>query len=481
MSVRPRVVIVGAGFAGLNAAKALNHAPVDVLMIDQNNYHTFQPLLYQLATAGLDASDVAHQVRSIFRRQGNLHFRQGTVDGIAWEAKEVSLAGGARLPFDYLILCAGAVYNDFGVPGVRRYGFMIKSLTEATALRSHILRRLEEASADPAAILRGALTFVLVGAGPTGVEMAGALMELFDRALPPDFPELDIVERVRVVMLEMTGKVLPPFGPASQRYAESVLRRRGVDVRLGATVAEVGPQEVRLTSGESIRTQTLIWAAGVRSHPLAEALGLELTKGYRIKVEPDLSLPGRPDAFVAGDLAGAVDEDGALYPQLAPVAMQQGRHAARMVKASLAGGDRTRFHYADRGIMAIIGRNAGIAELSRRLGGFRMRGLTGWLGWLFLHLLYLPGFKNRVDTLLTWIYNYLTYDRHARLILESAPGPAELADRRHDLTGSGEALDSPPSTGRPRADPRPPGEEREREAQDRDPDQDGQHTKTSGA
>ena len=448
MPNRPRVIIVGAGFAGLNAAKALKGAPVDVLIVDQHNYHTFQPLLYQLATAGLDAADVAHQVRNIFRRQRNVQFRQGTVDGVDWDAGEVSLKEGARLAFDYLILGAGAIYNDFGVPGVKRYGYLIKSLSEANTLRSHILRQFEAASADPSTVERGALTFVLVGAGPTGVEMAGALVELFDRALPPDYPELDVVDRARVVMLEMTDRVLPPFGPRSQRYAESVLRRRGVDVRLNATVNEVGADEVTLESGESIRTRTLIWVAGVRGHPLAEALDLEMSKGYRIRVEPDLSIPGHPEAFVAGDLAGAEDEEGDLYPQLAPVAIQQGRHAARMVLASLEGRERRRFHYADRGMMAIIGRNAGIAELSRRFGGFRMRGLVGWLGWLFLHLLYLPGFKNRVDTLLNWVYNYLTYDRHARLILESAPSPAEVADHEGALATSDQALGQPPSNKR---------------------------------
>jgi NADH dehydrogenase len=441
---RPRVIIVGAGFAGLNAAKELKHAPVDVLIVDQHNYHTFQPLLYQVATAGLDVSDVAHQVRDIFRRQSNVRFRQGTVSGVDWNAKELELADGARLPFDSLILAAGAVYDDFGVPGVKRYGYMIKSVTEANTLRSHILRRFERASADPSQIDGGALTFVLVGAGPTGVEMAGALVELFDRVVPLDFPELD-ASKTRVIMLEMTDRVLPPFGPRSQRYTERVLRRRGVDVRLGAKVSEVREAEVVLDSGETIPTHTLIWVAGVRGHPLVEALGLELGKGHRIPTEGDLSLPDHPDVFAVGDLSGAVDEDGKAYPQVAQVAIQQGRHAARMVRRSLDGQPRERFHYADRGMMAIVGRNAGIAELSRRLGGLKLRGFVGWLGWLFLHLLYLPGFKNRVSTLVNWIYNYLTYERHARLILESAPSPAEVADREGTLATQEEALGEPPS------------------------------------
>ena len=445
MPTRPRVIIVGAGFAGLNAAKELKHAAVDVLIVDQHNYHTFQPLLYQVATAGLDVSDVAHQVRDIFRRQGNLRFRQGTVSGVDWHAKELLLEDGARLEYDYLILAAGAVYTDFGVPGVKRFGYMIKSLSEANTLRSHILRRFERASADPSLVDRGALTFVLVGAGPTGVEMAGAMVELLDRIVPLDFPELD-ASKPRVILLEMADRVLPPFRPRSRRYAERVLRKRGVDVRLQTRVAEVRANEVVLASGETLPTQTLIWAAGVRGHPLAEALDLELTKGQRIRTEEDLSLPGHRDAFAVGDLSGAVDESGTPYPQVAQVAIQQGRHASRMVRASLGGAPRRPFHYADRGMMAIVGRNAGIAELSRRLGGFALRGLVGWLGWLFLHLLYLPGFKNRVSTLVSWLYNYLTFERHARLILDSAPSPAEVADREGRLTTPEEARATSPSS-----------------------------------
>jgi NADH dehydrogenase len=441
---RPRVIIVGAGFAGLNAAKELKHAPVDVLIVDQHNYHTFQPLLYQVATAGLDVSDVAHQVRDIFRRQQNLRFRQGTVSGVDWAARELELADGARLAFDSLILAAGAIYDDFGVPGVKRYGYMIKSVSEANTLRSHILRRFERASADPSLVDEGALTFVLVGAGPTGVEMAGALVELFDRVVPLDFPELD-ASKARVILLEMTDRVLPPFDPRSQRYAERVLRRRGVDVRLGAKVSEVRATEVVLDSGETIPTHTLIWVAGVRGHPLAEALGLELGKGYRVPTRGDLSLPDHPDVFAVGDLSGALDEAGHPYPQVAQVAIQQGRHAARMVRRSLEHEPRQRFHYADRGMMAIVGRNAGIAELSRRFGALKLRGFVGWLGWLLLHLLYLPGFKNRVSTLVNWIYNYLTYERHARLILESAPSPGEVADREGALASQEEALDTLPA------------------------------------
>lgn len=425
MRTHPRVIIIGAGFGGLYAAKALRNAPVDLLLIDRHNYHTFQPLLYQVATSELDAGDIAHQVRGIFRNQKNFRFRQGNVALIDKDAKQVELDSGERLPFDYLITAPGAIYNDFGVPGVREHSFVLKTLDRATALRSHILEQFERAAAHPELVEQGALTFVLVGAGPTGVEMAGALSELFERVLPRDYPELDL-RLARIVLVEAGGAVLPPFGTASQRYAERVLRHRGVDVRLGATVAEARGDAVVLRSGELIPTHTIIWAAGVRANPLAETLGTELVRGYRLRVEPDLSLPGHRDIFAIGDVAAPTapqaDEDAHPYPQLAQVAIQSGKHAAGMIVRRMQGRPGQPFVYRDLGNMAIVGRNAGIAELSQRFFNVKMRGFLGWLGWLFLHLVYLPGFRNRFSTLTSWAYNYVTYDRHARLILTPVHG-----------------------------------------------------------
>jgi NADH dehydrogenase len=416
---------VGAGFGGLNAAKALKHAPVDVLMVDTNNFHTFQPLLYQVATSALDAGDVAHQVRSIFERQKNFRFRQGTVTGVDTDARQVELADGARIDYDYLILAAGAVYNDFGTPGVTEHGFVLKSLARSVALRNHVLRRFERAATDPTLVERGELTFVIVGAGPTGVEMAGALVELFQRVLPADYPELDL-RLARVVLLEAGPEVLPPFEPVTRRYTERVLRRRGVDVRLSATMAEATDAGVTLRSGEFIPSRTLIWAAGVKAHPLAEALDTELTRGSRVVVEPDLSLPSRPETFVVGDLAGSTDREGRPLPQVAQVAIQGGKHAAKTIVRRIQGLEGEPFKYHDLGSMAIIGRNAGVADLSRTFFNINLRGFVGWLGWLFLHLVYLPGFRNRFSTLFSWAYNYLTLDRHARLIVDygTSEGPA---------------------------------------------------------
>ncbi len=418
---RPRVIIVGAGFAGLNTAKALKHAPVDVLLIDAHNFHTFQPLLYQVATAALESGDIAHQVRNVFRHQANLRFRMGRVTGVDYDAKQVELEDGDLLPYDFLVLANGAVYNDFGTQGVREHAFVLKDLDKAVKLRGHVLSRFERAAVDPSLIDEGALTFVIVGAGPTGVEMAGALVELFQRVLPPEYPELDL-RVARVVLVEMGPEVLPTFGPGSRRYAERVVRQRGVDVRLRSAVVSVTDEGITLKSGEFIPCQTVIWAAGVRGHPLGEELGVPLERGFRVPVEPDLSLPGRPDVFVVGDLSGAKDAGGAPLPQVAQVAIQGGRHAARTIVKRLQGRQAEPFVYRDLGNMAIIGRSAGVAELSPRLLGLRLRGFVGWLGWLFLHLIYLPGFRNRLSAFVSWAYNFFTYDRHARLILAMGPG-----------------------------------------------------------
>lgn len=443
---RPRVIVVGAGFGGLNAAKALRHAPVDVLLIDAHNYHTFQPLLYQVATAALDAGDIAHQVRNVFRHQRNVRFRMGRVTDVDYDAKEVVLEDGERLPYDYLVLANGAVYNDFGTAGVREHAFVLKDLDKAVKLRGHILSRFEAAAVDPTLVDKGALTFVIVGAGPTGVEMAGALVELFQRVLPPEYPELDL-RVARVVLVEMGPEVLPPFGQGSRRYAERVLRQRGVDVRLRSAVVSVTADGITLKSGEFIPCQTVIWAAGVRGHPLGEELGVELERGFRVPVEPDLSLPGRPEVFVVGDLAAAKDAEGRLLPQVAQVAIQGGKHAARSIVKRLQGRQAEPFVYRDLGNMAIIGRSAGIAELSRRLLGIRMRGFLGWLGWLFLHLIYLPGFRNRLSAFVSWAYNFFTYDRHARLILAMGPGRGfPLPEEDRPAPAEGEA--APPAAAR---------------------------------
>jgi NADH dehydrogenase len=412
---RPRVVVVGAGFGGLAAAHALRRAPVEVLLVDRVNYHTFQPLLYQVATAGLEAAAIARAVRAILRSQRNFSFRLGTVSGADLLRREIRFEDGDRLAYDHLVLAVGATTADYGIPGVAEHGFGLKSLTDAIRLRSHVLECFESASRDPAEIDRGTLNFVIAGGGPSGVETAGALVELFAHVLSRDYPGVDVA-RARVVLLERDDRLLSAFHATSRTYALGELRRRGVEVRLGCTVVRAGPDEVVLAGGERIPTRTLLWAAGVRANPLAEHLGLERTNAGRAVVEPDLSLPGHPEVFAIGDLAGSRDEKGALHPQLAPVAIQGGRHVARAIEARLRGLPPPRFVYRDPGIMATIGRNAAVAELA---SGLRLRGWIGWIAWLALHLVQLIGFRNRALVLFDWTWSYFTYERGSRLIVRT--------------------------------------------------------------
>ncbi|MDQ3396416.1 MAG: NAD(P)/FAD-dependent oxidoreductase [Deinococcota bacterium] len=422
---KPHVVIVGAGFGGLMTARSLRRADVDITLIDKYNYHTFQPLLYQVATSALDPEEVAHSVRGIFHHQKNLAFRLGDVVGIDWQAKVLELSGGLNLTYDYLVLAVGASTNDFGVPGVKEHAFYLKTLPQAVRMRAHIITQFERADADPLLVAKGALTFVLVGGGPTGVEMAGSLVELFGQVLKKDYPNLD-VSQAKVILVEMTDRLLGPFHERSRQYALEVLRRRGVEVRLHEAVVKVTGDEVHLKSGEVLLAQTLIWAAGVRGNPLVEVLGLEQTRGARLAVNKDLSLPGHPEVFIIGDLAGSTDDEGNLHPQVAPLAKQGGKHVARQIERRLDG-ERIAdwFVYKDPGIMATISRNAAVAELP---GGIRFRGFIAWLAWLFLHLVFLIGFRNRMGVLINWAYSYFTYDRGARLIIDVVPDIPAYSD-----------------------------------------------------
>jgi NADH dehydrogenase len=417
----PRVVVVGGGFAGLAAVKTLSRIkpPVRTTLLEQHNYHLFQPLLYQLATGVVQPADIAHPVRGIIRRYRRAAVRMATVTGVDFDAREVLTQEGRSFPYDYLVLAAGATTNTFGIPGVEEYSFPLKTMPDALQLRAHLLRQFELADNDPSEVDRGAMTVVVVGGGPTGVEMAGALHELFKHVLVHDFPDLDI-NQARVVLLEATDHLLAPFHPSSRRHALETLERRGVEVRLGQAMERATPDQVQLKDGTAIPTRTLIWGAGVRAHPLADVLGLEQTRGGRIVVGDDLSVPGRPEVFVVGDLAGAGDGKGGLLPQVAQPAIQEAKHAAQQIEHSLQGTARTPFTYKDRGIMATIGRNAAVTELP---SGARFKGVLAWYMWLVLHLAYIVGFRSRVSVLVNWIWSYLTYDRHARIIVSVEPSP----------------------------------------------------------
>ena len=423
---RLQVVIVGAGFGGLAAARELADAPVDVTLVDRNNVHTFQPLLYQVATSGLASADVAYPVRGIVARQENLAFRQASVIGADLDARILHLQHEEHevedLPYDHLIVAAGATTNTFGIPGVDHHGFPLYNLADAVRLRNHVLERFEAADAEPALLDDGALTFVVVGGGPTGVEVAGALTELFHVVLRKDFRTLD-VSRARVVLVEMLPQLLGPFSRSSQAHARGALEQRGVEVRTGVQVARVRGNRVTFADGEELAAHTLVWAAGVKANPIGAALGLRTGRGGRIEVGPDLEVPDHPGVWAVGDVAAIVDahgRDGALLPQLAPVAIQSGRHVARQICCVAAGrpAPRAPFRYRDKGTMATIGRSRAVAELPL---GIKLRGFPAWLAWLGLHLVMLAGFRNRISVFANWAWNWLTYDRGPRLIFRSRP------------------------------------------------------------
>ena len=413
MNNRRTVVIIGAGFGGLAAARALARAPVDVILIDRNNYHTFQPLLYQVATAALDPEEIGHAVRGIFHGQSNFSFRMGTVNGVDWGKQQIQLEDGDAIRFDYLILSAGAETHYYDIPGVAQYAFPLKSMEEAVDLRSHIMHLFEKAAAFPELIGRGILNFVVVGGGPTGVEMAGALSEWFHAVLRKDYPDLDITQ-AGVFLVEAQDHILPAFDKQLRANALAALHKRGVQVLLNKAVATASVDSVTLSGGTVIPTQTIIWSAGIKGNSLSRLLGLPLTRGDRVVVDAALSVPDHPGVFAIGDMAACQDAQGRLLPQVAQVAIQGARHVARQIDRFLIGQPAETFVYRDPGSMATIGRNAAVVQLAN---GLKLTGFIAWLAWLFLHLIYLIGFRNRLNVLINWTWNYLTYDRSPRLIL----------------------------------------------------------------
>jgi NADH dehydrogenase len=409
-----RVAIVGAGFGGLNAARELDHADVEVTLVDRNNFHTFQPLLYQVATSGLNAADVAHPVRGVFWKQRNVTFRNASVTGVDWDERLLELDDGGPVPFDGLIIAAGAGTNFFGVPGAAEHAFPLYALSEALTLRNHLLERVELAAVHPEQAA-AALTWVIVGGGPTGVEVAGAMAELVNHVLEKDFPALDLDVSARIVLVELADRLLTPFDPKLSENARRTLEKRGVEVRLDQQVESVTDDEVCLRGGERLPTHTVVWAAGVKANGLVDVLGLEQGPGGRIVVEPTLAVPGHPNVYAVGDVALIPGEDGKPLPGVAQVAIQSGKHAARqLLRTSGRPGPPGPFRYKDKGIMATIGRRAAVAQFPN---GFTLRGTLGWWSWLGLHLVYLIGFRNRLSVMVNWTWNYFTWDRGPRLIL----------------------------------------------------------------
>ena len=411
LGARPRVVIVGGGFAGLQAAKALTDAPVRITLVDRRNHHLFQPLLYQVATAVLSPADIAHPIRSVLRDQSNVEVILDEVAAIDPTAKEVVLEDGGRLPFDYLILAAGANHAYFGHDEWEPYAPGLKSVEDALEIRRRILLSFEEAEREPDPARRKALmTFVIVGAGPTGVEMAGAIAEIARYSLARDFRHIDTRD-AKVILVEASTKLLAAFPERLSRHALQDLQRLGVDVRFGKPVTAIAPEAVTV-GDEIIPAHTVIWAAGVQASPLGRSLGVELDRAGRVLINPDLSVPGHPHTFVIGDMAALTDSRGRPLPGVAQVAMQQGVSAAANILRTIKGKPTRPFRYRDLGNMATIGRNSAIADVR----GLRLTGFIAWLAWALVHILNLIGFRNRVLVGLQWLWGYLTFQRGARLI-----------------------------------------------------------------
>jgi len=417
-TARKRVVIVGMGFGGMHAARELAGSQCEVLLLDRNNYHLFQPLLYQVATAGLEQESIAYPLRALIRNWYNLQFQMREVTGLDLDGKRVLTDKGA-VEYDYLILAGGSVTNFFGNAGVARHAFDLKRLADAERLRNAILTTFELAVQEAdAQKKRELLTFVVVGGGPTGVEFAGALAELIRYVFRKDYPSLRLAES-RVVLLEAAPTLLGAMPERLRRYAGQRLQQMGVEVRCNTLVADASEGEVRLGSGEIIASRTLFWSAGVKAAPLADLVPGTKGPGGRVPVQPDLSLPGHDEVYVVGDMA-CVLHNGAPLPMMAPAAMQQGRHVARSIICRERGETAEPFRYFDKGSMATIGRSSAVATAF----GLSCSGFVAWLVWLFLHLYYLIGFRNRVVVLLNWAWYYWFHERQVRLITADDKGNA---------------------------------------------------------
>ena len=405
------MVIVGAGFGGLRAARALRSTPVDVVLVDRHNYHLFQPLLYQVAMAGLEPEQIARPVRAILRRQRNFEFRLCEVTGVNLAKRCLDTTAGP-LTYDYLILALGGQTNFFGKKGIERHGFGLKDVPDALRIRHAVLRNFEEAMMETDAQRRRAyLTFVVVGGGPTGVEMAGSLSELIRLVLARDYPRLNLND-TRVLLLEAADRLLAGMPPRLGQAATDKLWKKHVEVRFGASVADFDGDQVRLDSGEVIPARTLIWAAGVQAASVEGGLDtLETKRQRRIAVDATLQVPGHPEVFAIGD-AAYLEHDGQPLPMMAPVAIQQARIAATNIGHLLAGRPLESFRYRDPGSLATIGRNAAVANIK----GIQVTGFIAWVVWLVIHLIQLIGFRNKVVVLLSWAWDYFFYDRGARLI-----------------------------------------------------------------
>lgn len=427
---RPHVVIVGGGFGGLTLAQALEGAPVRMTLVDRTNHHTFQPLLYQVAMAGLSPAEIAQPIRSILSRQPNATVLMAEVTGIDWGSRSVQLADGGVLEWDFLVVACGVRTSYFGHDDWAAQAPGLKSIEDAVELRERVLSAFELAEREEDPSVRDALmSFVVIGGGPTGVELAGALAELSKFVLDRDFRRID-PSKARVLLVEGGPRILPSFPEDLAESAASQLRELGVEVRTGARVTSIEPGFVRLGE-ETIPCSVALWAAGVRAAPMTSWFGAPLDALGRVKVEPDLRVPGQPRVFVIGDAARLDGPDGKPLPGVSPVAMQQARTVAKSIRRLIVGRDPLPFHYFDKGSMATIGRRRAIAQVQR----MHMSGFLAWLAWLLVHIWYLIGFRNRLVVMITWAWSYFTYRRGARLIVGRSP--MHLPPRRARVASAG--------------------------------------------
>ena len=405
----PHVVIIGGGFGGLYCAKALKKAPVRVTVIDRRNFHLFQPLLYQVATSSLSPSDISHPIRAVLRKHANTEVWMAEVTRIDVDKKQVVLEDGI-VPYDYLVLATGATHAYFGHDDWAEVAPGLKTIDDATELRRRFLHAFEEAEreADPVARLRQ-LTFVIIGGGATGVELAGAMAEIARKSIPKDFRAIDTAS-ARIILLEGGPRVLPAYPEVLSAKAQRHLEKLGVEVRTNALVTNVEGKGVNI-GDEHIPAHNVFWAAGVAASPVGQTLGAKLDRAGRVLVNEDCSIPDHPEVFVVGDLAHFV-QDGHMLPGVCQVAMQMGKHAARSITSDLRGAPRKRFRYLDKGNMATIGRAAAVADIR----GLKFGGLLAWLIWVFIHILYLIGFRNRILVMIQWAWQYVGQRRSNRLI-----------------------------------------------------------------
>jgi len=406
----PHIVIIGAGFAGLESARGLANTPVRITLIDKNNHHLFQPLLYQVAIAGLLPSQIAQPVRTIFRRQKNLTFQMGEVSAINLDEQYVKL-NGSVIAYDYLVIATGGRTNFFGFDALEKAGFQVKDLETAVKTRNHLLSMFERASNEGDAEKRKALlTFVIVGGGPTGVETAGALAELISHVMVKDYPR-SMLKEACVVLLEATSNLLGSYPDELRKSTLKLLQGKNVQVRLNTRMEDFNGQYITLTDGSRIETQTLIWTAGIKATEVVDELNVEKAGGGRIRILPTLQLPGHPEIFVIGDTA-FLEENGQPLPMIATVAIQQGTTTAENIRRHMNDLPLETFHYKDPGLLATVGRNAAVA----RIFGISFSGFIAWVIWVFLHIYRIIGFRNRIVIMFNWMWDYLFYDNQVRLI-----------------------------------------------------------------